>query len=96
MNLRTGKRGPWLGCSKFPKCRGRESWTKIDATVQKKLETALAVHDSQQPRFEITALDGTPLKEGTPVAALIIPGEEAKLKLHPDYEREQRAMGATA
>ena len=41
-------------------------------------------------------LDGTPLKEGTPVAALIIPGEEAKLKLHPDHEREQRAMGATA
>jgi DNA topoisomerase-1 len=96
MNLRTGKRGPWLGCSKFPKCRGRESWAKIDPTVQKKLETSLAVHDSQQPRFEITALDGTPLKEGTPVAALIIPGEEAKLKLHADYEREQRAMGATA
>jgi DNA topoisomerase-1 len=96
MNLRTGKRGPWLGCSKFPKCRGRESWAKIDAAVQKKLETSLAVHDSQQPRFEITALDGTPLKEGTPVAALIIPGEEAKLKLHADYEREQRAMGATA
>ena len=34
-------------------------------------------------------------QEGTPVAALVIPGEEAKLKFHPDWEREQRAMGAT-
>ena len=96
MNLRTGKRGPWLGCSKFPKCRGRESWAKIDPKEQKRLEAALAAHDSTQPRFEITALDGTPLKEGTPVAALLIPGEEAQLKLHPDYEREKRAMAASA
>jgi DNA topoisomerase-1 len=96
MNLRTGKRGPWLGCSKFPKCRGRESWAKIDPGLQKTLEAALAAHDSAQPKFQITALDGTPLKEGTPVAALLIPGEEAQLKLHPDYERERKSLGATA
>jgi DNA topoisomerase-1 len=96
MNLRTGKRGPWLGCSKFPKCRGRESWAKIDPGLQKTLEAALAAHDSAQPKFQITALDGTPLKEGTPVAALLVPGEEAQLKLHPDYERERKSLGATA
>ena len=96
MNLRSGKRGPWLGCSKFPKCRGRESWAKIDPKEQKKLEAALAAHDAAQPRFEITALDGTPLKEGTPVAALLIPGEEAELKLHADFEREQRSRAASA
>jgi len=95
MNLRTGKRGPWLGCSGFPKCRGRESWAKIPVERQKELEKALAIHEANQPRFEITALDGTPLKEGTPVAALVIPGEEAALKFHADWEREQRAKGAT-
>ena len=95
MNLRTGKRGPWLGCSAFPKCRGRESWAKIPVERQQELEKALSLHEANQPKFEITALDGTPLKEGTPVAALVIPGEEAKLKFHPDWEREQRAMGAT-
>jgi DNA topoisomerase-1 len=95
MNLRTGKRGPWLGCSGFPKCRGRESWAKIPVERQQELEKALGLHEANQPKFEITALDGTPLKEGTPVAALVIPGEEAKLKFHPDWEREQRAMGAT-
>ena len=95
MNLRTGKRGPWLGCSAFPKCRGRESWAKIPVERQQELEKALGLHEANQPKFEITALDGTPLKEATPVAALVIPGEEAKLKFHPDWEREQRAMGAT-
>ena len=94
MNLRTGKRGPWLGCSGFPKCRGRESWAKIPVERQQALEKALAMHDANQPKFEITALDGTPLKEGTPVAALVIPGEEAQLKFHTDWEREQRAKGA--
>ena len=94
MNLRTGKRGPWLGCSAFPKCRGRESWAKIPVEKQQELEKALAIHEANQPKFEICALDGTPLKEGTPVAALVIPGEEAVLKFHPDWEREQRAKGA--
>src|SRR5262249_38954110 len=38
MNLRRGKRGPWLGCSTFPKCRGRLAWAKVDPAVQKTLE----------------------------------------------------------
>jgi len=95
MNLRTGKRGPWLGCSKFPKCRGRESWAKIPVEKQQALEKALAIHEGNQPKFDIAALDGTPLKEGTPVVALVIPGEEAKLKFHADWDAEQRALGAT-
>ena len=95
MNLRTGKRGPWLGCSKFTKCRGRESWAKVPAEKQQELEKALGLHEANQPKFEITALDGTPLKEGTPVAALLVPGEEAQLTIHPDAERERRALGAT-
>jgi DNA topoisomerase-1 len=27
--LRGGKRGPWLGCSKYPKCRGRGAMNKL-------------------------------------------------------------------
>lgn len=94
MNLRNGKRGPWLGCSTFPKCRGRESWAKVEEKTRAALEKALHAHEAAQKPFEITTLDGTPIKEGTPVAALILPGEEAQLKLHPDYERERRSMAA--
>jgi DNA topoisomerase-1 len=28
LNLRNGARGPWLGCSGFPKCRGRGKWAE--------------------------------------------------------------------
>ena len=37
LNLRKGKRGPWLGCSKFPKCRGRAAWSKLEEPAQKEL-----------------------------------------------------------
>jgi DNA topoisomerase-1 len=94
MNLRSGKRGPWLGCSKFPKCRGRESWAKIPEATRNALERSLAEHEGKQERFSITTLDGTPVAEGTPVSILVIPGEEAKLQVHPDWQAEQqRAAG---
>jgi len=96
MNLRTGKRGPWLGCSAFPKCRGRESWTKIDKKKQTSLEKALALHEASQPKFEITTMSGEPITEGTPVVALLVPSGEAQLKLHPDFAREQSTRGAVA
>jgi len=96
MNLRTGKRGPWLGCSAFPKCRGRESWTKIDAKKQESLQKALDLHEANQPKFEITTMAGKPIAEGTPVVALLIPSGEAKLKLHPEYEREHTTSSAVA
>ncbi|MCE2727848.1 MAG: DNA topoisomerase [Planctomycetaceae bacterium] len=35
MNLRDGKRGPWLGCRAFPKCRGREGFTKLPEPRQR-------------------------------------------------------------
>ena len=90
MNLRSGKRGPWLGCSKFPKCRGRESWAKIPDAVRNALEKALLEHEAKQETFSITTLKGEPVKEGTPIASLVIPGEEAKLPIHPEWESEQR------
>ena len=90
MNLRSGKRGPWLGCSKFPKCRGRESWAKIPEATRAALERALAAHESMQETFSITTLKGEPVAEGTPIASLVIPGGEAKLPIHPDWQSEQR------
>ncbi|NBX35796.1 MAG: hypothetical protein EBR10_01035 [Planctomycetes bacterium] len=96
MNLRTGKRGPWLGCSAFPKCRGRESWSKIDERKQKSLEQALALHEASQPKFEITRMSGEPIAEGTPVVGLLTSSGEAQLQLHPDYERGRSSRGAVA
>jgi DNA topoisomerase-1 len=96
MNLRTGKRGPWLGCSAFPKCRGRESWTKIDAKKQESLQKALELHEANQPKVEITTMSGKTITDGTPVVALLISSGEAQLKLHPDYEQEQSTRGAVA
>ena len=39
--LRGGKRGPWLGCSKYPKCRGRAAMTKLSPEDAKQVEALL-------------------------------------------------------
>ncbi|CAN5348630.1 type I DNA topoisomerase [soil metagenome] len=36
--LRDGKRGPWLGCSKYPKCRGRMAMAKLSPEDKKQIE----------------------------------------------------------
>jgi len=41
LNLRDGKRGPWLGCSKFPKCRGRGAFTSLGETDRRQWKTVL-------------------------------------------------------
>lgn len=84
LNLRDGKRGPWLGCSGFPKCRGRESFAKLDPKLQEQLEKDLATHMKANPVPEITRMDGTPIKEGTPIEDLIVPGQVQDLPIHPD------------
>jgi DNA topoisomerase I len=61
LNLRRSKRGPWLSCSTFPKCRGRLAWTKLDEATQKKLETALAAHERQHPQPTIKTTAGKPV-----------------------------------
>ena len=84
LNLRDGKRGPWLGCSGFPKCRGRESFAKLDPKVQEQLEKDLAKHLKANPMPVITRMDGTPIPEGTPIADLVVPGQVQDLPIHPD------------
>ena len=88
LNLRTGKRGPWLGCSKFPKCRGRLAWNKVPEDQQESLKRKLEAHDRVNPVMTLRTLDGREVPAGTPVADLIIPGGVAELAIHPDAERE--------
>jgi DNA topoisomerase-1 len=61
LNLRRGARGLWLGCSKFPKCRGRLSWVALDAQTKQKWEKALKAHENTFPTPTIRKTDGTPI-----------------------------------
>lgn len=70
MNLRDGVRGPWLGCSRFPKCRGRLGFAKLEDKVREGLEKALAAHIKAHPIPVIRTLDGVALTDakGKPLA----------------------------
>ncbi len=63
MNLRDGARGPWLGCSRFPKCRGRMGWKTLEDAVREELEKKLAAHCRKHPIPVIRTLDGTVLTD---------------------------------
>lgn len=81
LNLRDGKRGPWLGCSKFPKCRGRGAFSKLSEKEQKNLRKELADHMKSQQTLELTRRDGhTPVEDGTPLSDLTIEGGVAELE----------------
>ena len=93
MNLRRGKRGPWLGCSTFPKCRGRLAWKSLDESTQVDLEAQLAAHEKANPLPKITRADGSVVPEGTPVEELLVPGGVAELEIHPDAAEELGETG---
>lgn len=63
LNLRNGARGPWLSCSRFPKCRGRGKWSELDEKKQTELENKLEAHERANPTPIIQRLDGTPLTD---------------------------------
>ncbi len=63
MYLREGVRGPWLGCSRFPKCRGRLAWTKLDEEVRERLQKELDAHVAAHPIPIIRTLDGVALTD---------------------------------
>ena len=56
-------RGPWLGCSRFPKCRGRGKWAEVAEPQKKALESALAAHEKANPIPIVKTLDGKPLTD---------------------------------
>jgi DNA topoisomerase-1 len=51
LNLRTGLRGPWLGCSRFPKCRGRGKWADptVDALAGISSDSAPLPEEAPEP-----------------------------------------------
>ena len=63
MNLRRSKRGPWLSCSKFPKCRGRKGWTTLDDKIKADLEKKLLAHEAANPATILHHLDGSPIEK---------------------------------
>lgn len=63
LNLREGARGPWLGCSRFPKCRGRGKWADLEDGKRADLEKALTEHLRHHPIPIIRTLDGRPLTD---------------------------------
>ncbi|MCP3903748.1 MAG: type I DNA topoisomerase [Planctomycetes bacterium] len=91
LNVRRGKRGPWLGCSKFPKCKGRAAWTKLEEDVQKALLAKLEANDRENPQVVVHSLDGEIIPEGTPIADLVLPGGNADLEIHPDADKAEAA-----
>jgi DNA topoisomerase-1 len=71
LNLRSGVRGPWLGCSRFPKCRGRGKWTELSDTQREDLEKQLEAHEKAHPVMIIRRFtDDAPLTDdkGKPLA----------------------------
>ena len=92
LNLRNGKRGPWLGCSKFPKCRGRGKWSELEDDKRETLEKALEAHETANPRPTVYRLDGTTeLTEGEIVEGLLIVSDSNALEMHPDAIAERNA-----
>ncbi len=88
-NVRDGKRGPWLGCSGFPKCRGRADWKALGEVKQKALLAALAAHASANAPATLCHRDGTPVIGGTPAADLILPESVVTLPVHADFREDQ-------
>jgi DNA topoisomerase-1 len=63
LNLRNGVRGPWLSCSRFPKCRGRGKWNDIAPDAKAALEAKLKVHEKANPIPVIKTMGGKALTD---------------------------------
>ena len=66
LNLRRSKRGPWLACSAFPKCRGRLGWKTLTDEQRKDLEMRLMNHEKAHPQPVIKTMGGAPVEAGYP------------------------------
>ena len=77
--LRSGKRGLWLGCSKFPKCRGRLAWSALDENTQKHWEQIMVAHQKAHPAVMLTMINGKPVPMTVAVDDIILKAEEAGL-----------------
>ncbi|MBQ19004.1 MAG: DNA topoisomerase I [Planctomycetaceae bacterium] len=64
LNLRNGKRGPWLGCSTFPKCKGRQGWVKLEEEIRDRWAKALTDWEAENQPSPLLTTDGERLEEG--------------------------------
>ena len=96
LNVRRGKRGPWLGCSKFPKCRGRGKWAELEDEKKADLEKQLDAMDRANPPIIPKRKDGSVIPEGAMVAEMVIPGETIELDIHPEAVAEAESEGGAA
>lgn len=62
--LRTSKRGYWLSCSTFPKCRGRVAWPTLQPAKQEQLEQAWRKHEAENPAPPVRNAVGQVLTDG--------------------------------
>ncbi len=99
LNLRTGARGPWLGCSRFPKCRGRGKWAEVPEDKRKALEAELEAHDKANPVPIIRTMDGRALTDpkgkplpGAPTVEALMPNAGAATSADAEPEAEPEAM----
>jgi len=84
--LRSGKRGLWLGCSKFPKCKGRLAWSTLDESTQSHWEAIMSDHQKAHPAVMLTMIDGKAVPMTVPVDDIIMKAEEAGLIASPVEE----------
>ncbi|NTU97558.1 MAG: type I DNA topoisomerase [Chlorobiaceae bacterium] len=84
--LRSGKRGLWLGCSKFPKCRGRLAWGSLDEETRNRWESVMENHRKAHPEVPLMMADGKPVPMSLSVDEIIIRAEEAGLVSPPVSE----------
>jgi DNA topoisomerase I len=82
--MRSSKRGPWLSCSTYPKCKGRLGWSTLTPEKQKELEIKLANHEAANPRVIVKTVEGKPVPENyVPVTS---GGGEPEEKKGESYE----------
>ena len=74
--LRGGLKGPWLSCSRFPKCRGRGKWNEIEESQRHALELALKNHELKHPVAVVKTMSGRALTDsrGKPLPSAPVVG----------------------
>ncbi len=90
--LRTGKRGLWLGCSKFPKCRGRQAWGQLDPSVQHHWQEALEKHQAKHPLVTLRMVDGSPVNMQLSIDDIIAQAEESGLVEINEGEKQEKSI----
>ncbi len=74
--LRDSKRGLWMSCSTFPRCRGREAFGKLPEEKQEELTVKWDRNLVENPVPDIKTVDGRSLQEDEPYIPIIVGKDE--------------------